>query len=203
MSRTIIATNPTFPYTDAPPASGGPYYYQVEVVDSSGYVVALSDVLSNETPNAGFVPAAADFVAAVVATLQGNAACALAFGNSPSTPKFQGIQAATAVALPYARILELPADTTFESADGAGVIHYYEAGELQVDVFATSESQARTLSRLVAAALDDAPLVFATGTCLEIRQSRAFFTPEPDAGPGAAIVYHRVVSFRYRNQSSL
>lgn len=147
-------------------------------------------------------PIGADFVAAVTAQLGAVASVARAFGHSPSTPKFQGIQAATAVALPYARILELPADTTFESADGAGVIHYYEAGELQVDVFATSESQARTLGRLVASALDDAPLIFATGTCLEIRRSRAFFTPEPDAGPGTAIVYHRVLLFRYRLQSN-
>jgi hypothetical protein len=144
-----------------------------------------------------------DFPAAVIAALQQNGACAQAFGDSAQSPKFHGVQAATGVQLPYARVLELPADEQFESADGAGVVHYYEAGELQLDVFAASESSARSLGKLAAAALNDAPLLFADGQLLELRQSRAFFAPEPDAGPGAAVVYHRVVLFRYRVQRTL
>lgn len=144
-----------------------------------------------------------DFAAAVIAALEQNGACAAAFGDTPASPRFHGVQAATAVPVPYARVLELPAGATFESADGAGLVHYYEAGELQLDVFAASESSARSLGKLAAAALNDAPLVFADGQLLELRQARAFFVPEPEAGPGLALVYHRVLLFQYRLQRTL
>jgi hypothetical protein len=147
------------------------------------------------------MPIAPDFPAAVIAALQGNTACARAFGDSPATPKFHGVQAFKA-APPYARILELPASDTFQSTGSDGLTSSFERGELQLDVFATSESSARSLGKLAAAPLNDAPLVFADGTLLELRQSRAFFTPEPDAGPGVAIVYHRVILFLYVIQRS-
>lgn len=145
---------------------------------------------------------APDFAAAVIAALQGNARCAQAFGDSASTPRFQGIQAFRAV-LPYARILELPANGSFQSIGSDGLTSYFERGELQLDVFAGSELSARSLGRLAAAALNDAALAFADGTLLELRQSRAFFTPEPDPGPGMAIVYHRVILFLYVIQRNL
>lgn len=145
---------------------------------------------------------APDFPAAVIAALQANAACAQAFGDSASTPKFQGVQAFKA-ALPYARILEMPAADTFQSMGADGLTDYFERGELQLDVFAASESSARSLGKLTASVLNDAPLVFADGTLLELRQSRAYFTPEPDAGPGTAIVYHRVILFLYLIQRKL
>lgn len=148
------------------------------------------------------MPTFPDFPAAVIAALQGNIACAQAFGDSASTPKFQGVQAFKA-APPYARVLEMPASDTFQSMGSDGLTDYFERGELQLDIFAASESSARSLGKLAAAALNDAPLTFADGTLLELRQSRAFFTPEPDPGPGISVVYHRVILFLYVIQRNL
>lgn len=145
---------------------------------------------------------AADLIAAVVAQLQNNSPCATAFGDSPSTPKFQSIQAFKAV-LPYVRVLELPTSDMFQSAGQDGSPNYFEHGQLQVDVFATGESSARSLGKLVAAALNDAPLTFDDGKLLELRITSSFFAPEPDPGPGTAIVYHRVLTFLYAIQRSL
>lgn len=146
---------------------------------------------------------ASDFIAAVVAQLQQTGSVASAFGDTTTTPKFQGTVAFRPAALPFARLIEVGEESLFQSIGSDGATVHLDRGELQVDVFATSEASARSLGRLVAAALNDAPIVFADGTLLELRQSRSFFVPEPDPGPGAAVVYHRVVLFTYLIQRSL
>jgi|SRR5579863_10472327 len=145
---------------------------------------------------------AVDFLAAVSATLSANLACATAFGDSPSTPKFQAIQAFKAE-LPYCRLLELTTAMNFQSAGGDNLPKYFERGTLQVDVFANSARTARTLGVLVAAALNDVPMTFDDGLLLELRISGAAFVPEPDIGAGVAVAYHRVLTFLYMIQRSL
>ena len=153
----------------------------------------------------------ADFPAAVVAALQANSACATAFGSTGNNNKFFGVYAMRtaaspnttpgnqgAIQLPYARVLEVGGNETWNSGAPASQVLYYERGILQIDVFATSESQARSLGKLVAAALNDGNLTFADGGLLECRLTSQRFIPEPDSGVGGvAAVYHRVLEFLY------
>lgn len=145
---------------------------------------------------------APDFPASVVQALRQNSACATAFGDTNSTPKIWGVQGFKAV-IPFCRILEVSASDTFQSMGADGLICYFERGELQIDVFASNESTARALGALVRAVLNDAPLVFADGALLELRQTAAHFVPEPDPGPGLPAVSHYVLRFLYSIQRNL
>lgn len=158
------------------------------------------------------------FVAACTAAINADAACIAALGISVGTQKVFGIQAIRATASPntvppgypgpvqppYVRLLEVSADDTFQSGPGSSAINYFERGILQVDVFDISEASARANGKLVAHVLNDATLDFADGSNLELRQSRQFFVPEPDAGPtGLGIMYHRIIEFTYMNEYQL
>lgn len=144
-----------------------------------------------------------DFVGAIVNALNANVACAAAFGAAPNKPKFAGTQNFRPD-MPYARLWEVTADPTFQSEASDGLTYFMDRGTLQIDIFADDESVARSLGKLIAKVINDGAFVFQDGNMLEIRQSRAFFVPEPDSGiAGVAIVYHRVYEFLYVIQRNI
>ncbi len=145
---------------------------------------------------------APDFVAAIVAGLQANAACATAFGSTAITPKFQGTQAFRAD-LPYARILEVSADDVFQSIGPGTIVSYFEHGVIQIDVFADAMTTARSLGVIITGIMNTTQFVFDDGTLLEVRIRHAAFIPEPAPAPGAVIAYHRMLQFAYVIQRQL
>src|SRR6185437_477819 len=147
----------------------------------------------------------ATFPAAVIAWLTSNGPAASAFGDSSAAPKFVGIQGFAAPDVPFARVQVVGGGTsTRESADGAGIVHYYLHGELQIDVFAADADDCESLGDLIIGALADPQLAWANGRTLELSLSAPpFFVPEPEAGPGVSAVYHRVHQFMYVNERTI
>jgi hypothetical protein len=71
-------------------------------------------------------------------------------------------------------------------------------------VWAASRQQARGHGDLVASVLNDAPLVFATGSAFYFRESELSVPPQPEVGPGGGVTaWGRAIVFDYRIQGSL
>jgi len=140
-----------------------------------------------------------DLLAAIVVQLRGwnNAAIPTLLGETSSTTKIWTDIAMGTPAPPWLVIEENDALATTETAGDDGVIHYISDGQFQVDIFATTKVQARTIRRMVVTALNDADLVNSDAAVLLFRVSNDSSPPVPDTTVGAPQAYHAIALFRY------
>ena len=89
--------------------------------------------------------------------------------------------------LPYAVLAEPDEDDSYWSTDGDTLAE----GHLQIDCYAGTKGQARSLGDALAAALNDAPLLFAAGVLVYLRQSSRSAALDPDPAPAGAIAGRR------------
>jgi hypothetical protein len=132
-----------------------------------------------------------DFLDAVVARVQAQlvATAKLTWFGTCESPGFGQ------AALPYGVLSEPDEDTTFWSTQGDGLAE----GHIEIQCFAPTKKAARLLGDLCFSALHDAPLQFAAGLLIYLRQSgrTAFLDPDPAPGGGDCWVETRTFHFLY------
>lgn len=192
MSDVLLATNPSWPYTDTPP-TGGPYWYQVEVIDG-----ASSQVLSNMSPIAGFTAPQPNLKAFLVATLRANAAFSAAFGDSSATPRIFADADFSSSALPYVVYTE-PEDKPLRVFGGYAI----GQGSVEFGVFDKEKEQARAKMLLVRQALNaiSVPVNVGEGTLIYLKSSDDSgrdlknLAPTPESDPNAPPATPQVLEF--------
>lgn len=95
---------------------------------------------------------------------------------------------------PYARVGDLDEDADYDGLD-AHSAPYDDTGAFPILVLASTDAQAKALGKLVAAALNDAPLRFADGELLQIRRGprgAPVLDPSPAPGGEACWVVHLI-----------
>ena len=93
--------------------------------------------------------------------------------------------------MPYVEVYEPNESDSFDSAGQVA------RGSLQLNVYAGSRPELRALSAALMAALQDAPLVFVSGTLLYLRPAGRSFQKETDPAPGGVACYQEVRMFTY------
>lgn len=97
--------------------------------------------------------------------------------------------------LPYAAMADVSAQAGYESQDADGSIPCEDEISFQVSAFAATKPRARSLGRLVAAALNDAPLAFDAGTLRYLRRGATHVEQCDVKGPNNVNIYQCVVQF--------
>ena len=154
---------------------------------------------------------ALDLTDAVLRQLRATPAVVAAFGDTynadteTGTSKFFA-EYAGQVAYPYLVIRE-PGETYSQMTQAFSPQAVYELvdGTMQIYVFATDRSVARSLGALVAGALNDKAMSWTgTGTNLMLfRRTGAGFVPVPTTGVNVPSVYCRQVTFTYEFQEQM
>lgn len=140
-----------------------------------------------------------DLITAAVA--HARAMCANVLGDTATTPKVFADFAA-GVAMPYAVFVESGEDESAQSAGGGdATLTGISSGQLQLSIYAATRTQARSVGRELESALIDAPLIFESGSLLELSVQSRSFSPEPSTSPGGSPAsFHRVILFQYAVQ---
>lgn len=143
------------------------------------------------------MPDTADFMSQVVAWLEQSVALLSALGQTDATPKIFGDVADGSPSPPYLVITETNETPQYQGPDSTGTAYHFDRGTIAVHIFASGKTQARSIGRLVADQLNDAPIAPDDGTLLELRQSAAAFIPIGEIGPGTTTVTCRLLTFLY------
>lgn len=134
-----------------------------------------------------------DLVDAVVAR-------ALALLVGPGTLAWFGTGLAPpGVVLPYAELAEPEEDDSYWTTDGDGLAE----GHLEIACFAATKKAARAIGDRVAGALEDAPLRFAAGILVYLRQSGRTAALDPDPAPGGGDCWAEIRQFKYIYSQSI
>lgn len=146
---------------------------------------------------------ASDLVAAVVSQLASTPSTAIAFGGGTGRAKFFSDEAVGSPTLPYLVVTENQITQDPESPAADGSVSYIGTGELVVDVYATTKSQAKSLRDDVIAALTDANLTNQQTNVLYFRQARPVSPPKPGVNVGVPQSYVASVTFAVKTDTTL
>lgn len=80
---------------------------------------------------------------------------------------------------------------------------YLSDGMFQISVFAVKRNDIYRFGKLVYDALNDANLTFADSFLMELRHASTSTRVEEEGYPGFKALYHRIVEFHYKVQSSI
>jgi hypothetical protein len=142
-----------------------------------------------------------DLIAAIVAWLRANSAVVSALGENQSLPNMTKIWSDRPEGqpdLPYLVILEPDAESrTHQSIDWSGTIFAMCRSHVRMHFATSGKTQARSLMKLIASSLDDAPLSFSDGTLLYLRSEDSYAPNYNELPPLAPNAYERVLPFLY------
>jgi hypothetical protein len=141
----------------------------------------------------------ADLPSAMLGRLRAMPTVVAAFAediSATSTTKFWADFAPTGVSLPWAIYEELGGDVQYMTP-ARGHVSSIETGQVRWRIVGQGRKAVRELGRILAAALNDGPLLFAAGQLMELRARRPSFAPAADIAPGAPHAVVRVVVFDY------
>lgn len=143
-----------------------------------------------------------DLIAACIAWLRSKPEITAAFGDAPtsaSTTKFVSDLELPTSKMPYAIFSEPMEHETYETPDQTGRFSSLVTGYFVITVLWTEKQTSRKLADLVAASLQDAPLVFTDGVLMYLRRSerRSPIVTTPGADEEGTR-YKRIIEFEYR-----
>lgn len=141
-----------------------------------------------------------DIIAAVVSQLRAynSAEIPTALGEAGSVYKIWVDEALGAPALPWVRITEIAEPLSSESPEDDEVIHWIaEHAQIQISVFASKKTQARTLRNLIVKSLNDQDLTNDEAAVMYFRVDSQGGPFIDDVAPGQPAVYHAFATFTY------
>jgi hypothetical protein len=144
------------------------------------------------------VPIPLDLLEAIVARLLGDVDVSGVVGSKVYSDFARG------PVPPYLLIVDVSDKSEYESIDNADEITTLNRLMIQVSCFHTGKKTCKDMAKFVAAALNDAPLVFEDGDLLYLRLDSNKAIPEPTPGPGTATsIYHRALTFEAISEGTL
>lgn len=190
--------NQLFPGAGGTPSPTPPGTYGDGPFPGAAYPAALFPPALFPGSWSGVPTLPADLLEALAAYLDAQDALVSAFAGSASSPKFWADVAPLGIQLPLLVFAEHAEPERYESPDGSGTVGVVEEGEVELAVYAATKAQARQLRRALVAALDDAPLRFATGTLLYLRARRRQGALGPVPGPDGSDAWEDRATLRYQ-----
>ena len=142
-----------------------------------------------------------DLIAACIAWLRQDAAIVAAFGDikgSRTHEKFVSDIDLPRTPPPYAVFDEPTEFENYESPDQDGLSSSVARGVFNLTVYTTEKLVARQYGDMLAASLNDAPLIFTDGILLYLRRSERRWPTFTSPGEGKNVtLYKRVLEFDY------
>lgn len=143
-----------------------------------------------------------DLIAACIAWLRTKPEIVAAFGDdatSSTSLKFTSDIEPPKTDAPYAVFNEPEEFDGYETIDHTGRPSSLAEGYFQLSVYATEKLLVRKLADMVAASIDDAPLVFTDGVLVYLRRSERKFPTFTSPGTGANVtMFKRLLEFEYK-----